>query len=53
MRRLLAVTVVPVSLPAQDPTLEHARQVNLERAAYMPNFVADGNGTSQNAVLAS
>ena len=41
MRWLLAVTFVSVSLSAQDATLEHARQVNLERAANMPNFVAD------------
>jgi len=30
-----------VSLSAQDVTLEHARQVNLERASNMPNLVAD------------
>jgi hypothetical protein len=33
--------LVSVSLPGQDAALEHARQVNLERAANMPNFVAD------------
>jgi hypothetical protein len=41
MRRLPAVILVSLSLSAQDVTLEHARQVNLERASNMPNFVAD------------
>lgn len=38
--QLLALAIC-VPLLAQDATLEHARQVNLERAAKMPNFVAD------------
>jgi hypothetical protein len=33
--------ILSVSLLAQDRALEHARRVNLERAANMPNFVAD------------
>jgi hypothetical protein len=41
MRRPLALIIVSVSLLGQDAELEHARQVNLERAASMPNFVAD------------
>ncbi|MBV8729957.1 MAG: hypothetical protein JO336_09125 [Acidobacteriia bacterium] len=32
---------LPISLPAQDPTLDQARHVNLERAANLPNFVVD------------
>ena len=33
----------PFAFPflAEDAILEHARQVNLERAEHMPNFVAD------------
>jgi hypothetical protein len=41
MRRLLACSILLVPLLGQDAALEHARQVNLERAANMPNFVAD------------
>ena len=41
MRLSLALVLVSVSLLGQDAALEHARQVNLERAANMPNFVAD------------
>lgn len=37
----LTCLVFAVALLAQDANLEHARQVNLERAASMPNFVAD------------
>jgi len=38
-----SIPVVALCIPllAQDATLEHARQVNLDRAAHMPNFVAD------------
>src|SRR5579883_423175 len=41
MRWLLLLIVMPLSLRAQDPALEHARQVNLEHVSNMPNFVAD------------
>jgi hypothetical protein len=41
MRRLLACSVLLCPLIGQDATLEHARRMNLERAAKMPNFVAD------------
>jgi hypothetical protein len=41
MKRLLVFSPIVFSLLAQDAQLEHARQVNLERAASMPNFVAD------------
>jgi hypothetical protein len=41
MRGLLLAVAVCIPLLAEDATLEHARQVNLERAAKMPNFVAD------------
>jgi hypothetical protein len=45
MRWPLAVSILSVSVSVpffgQDAALEHARQVNLERAANMPNFVAD------------
>jgi hypothetical protein len=41
MRRLLACPLLLAPLLGQDAALEHARQVNLERAANMPNFVAD------------
>jgi hypothetical protein len=41
MRWLLTLAILSVSLLGQDAALEHARQVNLERAANMPNFVAD------------
>jgi hypothetical protein len=41
-RRLLGrFALFSSSLLGQDAALEHARQVNLERAANMPNFVAD------------
>ncbi len=30
-----------VSLRGEDPQLEHARRVNLDRAGNLPNFVAD------------
>ena len=39
--RLLTFTLLSLSLLGQDAELERARQVNLERAASMPNFVAD------------
>jgi len=39
--RWLVVALIPASLLAQDATLDRARQVNLERAAHMSNFVAD------------
>jgi hypothetical protein len=38
-RALVLGTPMPGGPP--DPELEHARQVNLDRAANMPNFVAD------------
>jgi len=38
---LLLAALLAVALLAEDANLEHARQVNLERAANMPNFVAD------------
>jgi hypothetical protein len=41
MVRLLPFVTLCVPLFAEDAILEHARQVNLERAAHMPNFVAD------------
>ena len=41
MRLSLALIIVSVSLLGQDAALEHARQVNLEHAENMPNFVAD------------
>src|SRR5215471_8294241 len=41
MRRLLACSVLLFPLLGQDAALEHARRVNLKRAANMPNFVAD------------
>jgi hypothetical protein len=41
MRLPAALVLLTGSLPGQDAALEHARQVNLERAANMPNFVAD------------
>ncbi len=37
----LVLSTLLFPLQAQDAELEHARQVNLERAANMPNFVAD------------
>jgi len=39
--RLLTSFVFSPALLGQDAELEHARQVNLERAVSMPNFVAD------------
>ena len=39
--RSLLIVALSVSLSGQDLALEHARQVNLERASNMPNFVAD------------
>jgi hypothetical protein len=39
--RLLPIAVLCLPLLADDAILEHARQVNLERAAHMPNNVAD------------
>jgi hypothetical protein len=39
--RLLTSFVFSLSLVGQDAELEHARQVNLERAVSMPNFIAD------------
>ena len=41
MHRLLTAAMLPISLLGQDAILEHARQVNLDRAANLPNFVAD------------
>jgi hypothetical protein len=41
MRRLLACSLLLIPLLGQDAAVEHARQVNLERAANMPNCVAD------------
>jgi len=41
MRTLLVFGMLSVSLPGQDTALEHSRQVNMERATNMPNFVAD------------
>lgn len=41
MRCPLALTILAALLLGQDAALEHARQVNMERAANMPNFVAD------------
>jgi hypothetical protein len=41
MYRSLPIAVLCLPLLAEDPILEHARQVNLERAAHMTNFVAD------------
>ena len=38
---LLPAAILALALLAEDTNLEHARQVNLERAASMPNFVAD------------
>ena len=35
------VILISASLLGQDAGLEHARQVNLERAANLPNYVAD------------
>ena len=39
--RLATAFVLVLSLRAQDAALEQARQVNLERAAHLPDFVAD------------
>jgi hypothetical protein len=39
--RLSSLLLLAFSLCAQDAALERARQVNLERAANLPNFVAD------------
>jgi len=39
--RLLILAVLAAPLVGQDTELDDARQVNLERAAAMPNFVAD------------
>jgi hypothetical protein len=41
MFRLLPIAVLCVPMVAEDAILEHARQVNLELASHMPNFVAD------------
>ncbi len=41
MYRLLLFGALSIALLADDAILEHARQVNLERASHMPNFVAD------------
>jgi hypothetical protein len=41
MPRFLVASLLLVSLLAQDAALERARQVNLDRAAHMPNFIAD------------
>src|SRR5215472_8588344 len=39
--RTLAFFVLALRVLAQDSQLEHIRSVNLERAANLPNFVAD------------
>jgi hypothetical protein len=41
--RLIAAFLLPIAVFAADPTsaLEHARQVNAELAAQLPNFVVD------------
>jgi hypothetical protein len=42
MNRALVLVVLLTPLRGQDPaSLKHARTVNLERAANLPNFVAD------------
>jgi hypothetical protein len=41
MYRSFLIAVLCLPLLAEDAILEHARQVNLERASQMPNFVAD------------
>ena len=41
MRTLVVIGLLSASLPSQDTILERSRQVNLDRAANMPNFVAD------------
>jgi hypothetical protein len=41
MHRLFLIGVLSIPLLAEDAILEHARQVNLERASHMPNFLAD------------
>jgi hypothetical protein len=41
MYRSLLIAVLCLPALAEDPILEHARRVNLERASHMPNFVAD------------
>lgn len=41
IRRSLAPFILSIALLGQDMALEHARQLNLEHAANMPNFVAD------------
>jgi hypothetical protein len=40
-KELALVLGSPAPAGSPDPALEHARQVNLERVANMPNFVAD------------
>ena len=40
MYRLIAITVLCIPLVADDAILDHTRQVNLELASHMPNFVA-------------
>jgi hypothetical protein len=40
MNRLFLIGVLGIPLLSQDATLEHARHVNLERAAKIPDFVA-------------
>jgi hypothetical protein len=41
IRRILPAALFALAALAEDANLEHARQVNLERAGAMPNFVAD------------
>jgi hypothetical protein len=41
MHRLLLIGALSIPLLGEDAILEHARQVNLEFASHMPNFVAD------------
>ena len=41
MNWLLLIGALSIPLLGEDGILEHTRQVNLERAAHMPNFIAD------------
>src|ERR1051326_1830780 len=45
MKRAVVSLLFTLLLTAQDPALEHARKVNLARAAALPNFVADETAT--------
>jgi hypothetical protein len=48
IHRPLAFALLCLRALGQDAILEHARQVNLDRAAHLPNFVADENITFYN-----